>query len=78
MKGANTNILRSITALMTGIPIFIASLVYWGIEGITWRYILIGFLAGVIANIANNFGLRATIMAKGGPASAVIETAMIF
>jgi len=78
VKGANTSILRSITALMTGIPILIASFVYWGIEGFSWRYVIVGFLAGVIANVANNFGLRATVMAKGGPATAVIETAMIF
>jgi len=78
VPGANSSILRSFVTLMTGVPILLASLVYWGVAGITWKYVLVGFSAGVIANISNNFGLQATIMAKGGPATAVIETAMIF
>lgn len=57
VKGANTNILRSFVTLCTCVPIFIASIVYWSIEGVSWRFIFVGFLVGVIANIANNLGL---------------------
>ena len=78
VPGANTNILRSFVALMTGFPILLAAAIYWSFDGFSWRYLFVGCFAGIIANISNNFGLQATVIAKGGPATAVIESAMIF
>lgn len=57
VPGANTSILRSVVVVFTGIPILIASITYWGIQGLVWRFFLVGFFAGVISNISNNLGL---------------------
>lgn len=75
---SNASVLRSFVTLMTGIPLLIIGLFYWTFSTFSFQFFMIGLLAGIICNIANNFGLLATVMSKGGPATAVIETAMIF
>jgi len=75
---ANSSVLRSLVTVTTGIPILLVGLIYWGIAGLITKYLMLGIFAGIIANVAANFGLLATVMGKGGPATAVIETAMIF
>lgn len=74
----NASVLRSLVTMITGIPLLIIAIIYWSFVSFSLKFLLIGGLAGIICNIANNFGLLATVMSKGGPATAVIETAMIF